>query len=82
MEAWNKEFDRVCREKDQAGVNKWLSENPEPADESTHYSCPSGHFGKDYPLIEHHPIHGEHNPKTGVDTKSRPGDSWCLTWIK
>jgi len=35
--------------------------------------CPNGHFGKDFPLIYHHPVYG---------LKSAPGDSFALSWIK
>jgi len=40
-------------------------------DLSTHLICSQGCFSKSLPLVMHHPHRGK---------KSRPGDSWSLTW--
>ncbi len=43
-------------------------------DQSVWFKCSSCRcFGDDYPLVMHHPFGG---------TKSSPGDSWSLSWIK
>jgi hypothetical protein len=43
-------------------------------DESEWYKCNNcGCFGEDYPLVLHHPLRG---------MKSKPGDSWSLSWLK
>ena len=51
-------------------------------DESYWWYCPVNKcFGKDYALVQHH-APGFEGDK-GMDLmKTRPGDSWSLTWLK
>jgi len=43
-------------------------------DESIWYKCEKcGSFGDDFPIVCHHPFRGD---------KSKPGESWSLSWIR
>lgn len=52
---------------------RWVTYKPND-DESIWLKCTHcNSFGDDYPLHFHHPL---------GDYKSRPGDSWSLSWVK
>ena len=55
-------------------------------DQSVWFKCTHCQsFGADYPLVMHHPLslRGSNNCRPGeANLKSRPGDSWSLTWLK
>lgn len=74
-----REFEREYPEPDwYTATEKEISEWAKRAakyerDDAIRLICLKGCFGEGFELIMHHPLRG---------MKSRPGDSWSLTWLK
>jgi len=72
VKAWQKACDK-----------RFEKEMNEEQDDSIWYTCPNDCFGEGYELVHHYPLVGWAARTKNVDLlKTKPGDSWSLTWIK